>query len=138
MAGLGVLMILMSIVDYWLHRKRRLFDARWFHRFVLLMGPSGFITLLAGWITTEAGRQPWVVYGVMRMVDAVSPLTAQQVGVSLLAFVVVYSIVFGTGIYHLLLRTGPALPGSHTEAPGSHDGNARRPLSLPHQFIERT
>jgi cytochrome bd ubiquinol oxidase subunit I len=141
MAGLGVLMILMSVAGYWLHRKRKLFDARWFQRFVLVMGPSGFITLLAGWITTEAGRQPWVVYGVMRTADAVSPVTAQQVGVSLLAFVVVYSIVFGTGIYYLLklLRTGPALPGTHEhehEHEHAHDGTARRPMSLPHQSIE--
>jgi cytochrome bd ubiquinol oxidase subunit I len=138
MAGLGVLMILMSIAGYWLHRKRKLFDTRWFHRFVLMMGPSGFVTLLAGWVTTEAGRQPWVVYGVMRTADAVSPVTAQQVGVSLLAFVIVYTIVFGTGIYYLLklLRQGPALPGTHTDAPSSADGNARRPLSLPKQSIE--
>jgi cytochrome d ubiquinol oxidase subunit I len=135
MAGLGVLMIVMSVAAWWLHRKRRLFDARWFHRFALAMGPTGFITLLAGWVTTEAGRQPWVVYGVMRTADAVSPVTAQQVGVSLLAFVIVYTIVFGTGIYYLLklLRHGPALPGSHTP---TSDGSARRPLSLPHQSIE--
>ena len=88
------------------------------------MGPTGFITLLAGWVTTEAGRQPWVVYGVMRTADAVSPVTAQQVGVSLLAFVIVYTIVFGTGIYYLLklLRHGPALPGSPAQ---SSDGSAR-------------
>ncbi len=138
MAGLGVLMILMSIAGWLLHRKRKLFDARWFHRFVLIMGPSGFITLLAGWVTTEAGRQPWVVYGVMRTADAVSPVTAQQVGVSLLAFVIVYTIVFGTGIYYLLklLRHGPALPGAPSHTPDSSDGTARRPMSLPHQSIE--
>jgi cytochrome bd ubiquinol oxidase subunit I len=137
MAGLGVLMIVMSIAGWWLHRRRTLFEARWFHRFVLWMGPSGFVTLLAGWITTEAGRQPWVVYGVMRTADAVSPVTAQQVGVSLLAFVIVYSIVFGTGIYYLLklLRHGPALPGSHTEAP-TLPGGAHRPLGVPGQSIE--
>ena len=137
MAGLGVLMIVMSVASWLLHRKRRLFEARWFHRFVLLMGPSGFITLLAGWVTTEAGRQPWVVYGVMRTADAVSPVTAQQVGVSLLAFVIVYTIVFGTGIYYLLklLRQGPALPGQTPHEPSS-EGTARRPLSLPTQSIE--
>jgi len=135
MAGLGVLMIVMSIAAWWLHRKRRLFDARWFHRFALAMGPTGFITLLAGWVTTEAGRQPWVVYGVMRTADAVSLVTAQQVGVSLLAFVIVYTIVFGTGIYYLLklLRHGPALPGSPAQP---SDGSARAPLSLPQQSIE--
>jgi cytochrome d ubiquinol oxidase subunit I len=75
------------------------------------------------------------VYGVMRTADAVSPVTAQQVGVSLLAFVIVYTIVFGTGIYYLLklLRHGPALPGASTQP---SDGSARRPLSLPNQSIE--
>ena len=90
----------------------------WFQRFAVAMGPTGFITLLAGWVTTEAGRQPWVVYGVMRTVDAVSPLTAQQVGVSLMVFVIVYFLVFGTGIYYMLklMRTGPALPGTRRTA----------------------
>ncbi len=102
MVGLGVLMALMAIIGFALKRRGRLLDSPAFHRFVLLMGPSGFISLLAGWITTEAGRQPWVVYGVMRTAHALSPVTAQQVGVTLLAFVVVYTLVFGTGIYYML------------------------------------
>jgi cytochrome d ubiquinol oxidase subunit I len=109
MAGLGVLMALMAIAALVLRRRGRLFDSPLFHRFVLVMGPSGFISLLAGWITTEAGRQPWVVYGVMRTSQALSPVTVQQVGVSLFAFVVVYSLVFGTGIYYMIkvARSGP-------------------------------
>jgi cytochrome d ubiquinol oxidase subunit I len=105
------------------------------------MGPTGFITLLAGWVTTEAGRQPWVVYGVMRTAQAVSPLTTQQVGISLMAFVVVYFLVFGTGIYYMLklMRTGPALPG-HTPhgAPEQRSPNqtARRPLSAADHMID--
>jgi cytochrome d ubiquinol oxidase subunit I len=111
MAGLGMLMALMAIAGFVLRRRNRLFNSKLFQRFVLVMGPSGFICLLAGWITTEAGRQPWVVYGVMRTSQALSPITAQQVGVSLFAFVVVYSLVFGTGIYYMikLACTGPAL-----------------------------
>jgi cytochrome d ubiquinol oxidase subunit I len=101
-----------------------------FHRFVLLMGPSGFISLLAGWITTEAGRQPYVVYGVMRTSQALSPVTAQQVSVSLFAFVAVYSLVFGTGIYYMfkLARTGPTV--SHET--GGHG------IGLPHHSIPNT
>jgi cytochrome bd ubiquinol oxidase subunit I len=101
----------MAIAGFVLRRRDRLFNSKLFQRFVLVMGPSGFISLLAGWITTEAGRQPWVVYGVMRTSQALSPITAQQVGVSLFAFVVVYSLVFGTGIYYMikLACTGPAL-----------------------------
>jgi cytochrome d ubiquinol oxidase subunit I len=111
MVGLGLLMIGMAVIARILNRRGRLYEAKWFHRFVLLMGPSGVISLLAGWVTTEVGRQPWVVYGVMRTAQAASPLSAQQVGVSLMAFVVVYFAVFGTGVYYLLklMRTGPAV-----------------------------
>jgi cytochrome d ubiquinol oxidase subunit I len=80
------------------------------------------------------------VYGVMRTADAVSPVTAQQVGVSLLVFVIVYTLVFGTGIYYLLklLKHGPALPGTTTRAPDMDDAGhtARRPLSAVTQSIE--
>jgi cytochrome d ubiquinol oxidase subunit I len=144
MAGLGVLMIVMSIAAWVLRRRGRLFEAKWFQRLCVAMGPSGFITLLAGWVTTEAGRQPWVVYGVMRTSQAVSPLTTQQVGLSLMTFVVVYFLVFGTGVYYMLklMRSGPALPGSK-----SHDmprglpepipaQTARRPLSAADQMID--
>ncbi|RKP47820.1 cytochrome ubiquinol oxidase subunit I [Pararobbsia silviterrae] len=111
MAGLGVLMAVMALCALVLRLRGRLFDAVRFHRFVLIMGPSGFVSLLAGWITTEAGRQPWVVYGLMRTADAVALVTAQQVGATLFAFVVVYTLVFGTGIYYMLrlMRTGPAV-----------------------------
>src|SRR5580692_11697953 len=134
MAGLGVLMILMSLAAWVLRRRERLFEAKWFQRVAVAMGPTGFISLLAGWTTTEAGRQPWVVYGVMRTAQAVSPVTAQQVGVSLMVFVVVYTLVFGTGIYYLLklLKAGPALPGQTTRVPRMDDHNhtARRPISV--------
>ncbi|MEA3123168.1 MAG: cytochrome bd ubiquinol oxidase subunit, partial [Caballeronia sp.] len=140
MAGLGVLMILMSAAGFVLRRKNKLFESKMFQRFVLVMGPTGFISLLAGWVTTEAGRQPWVVYGVMRTAQAVSPVSAQQVGVTLLIFVIVYTLVFGTGIYYLLklLKTGPALPGTITHAPRMDDDNhtARRPLSAATHSIE--
>ncbi|QBQ99989.1 cytochrome ubiquinol oxidase subunit I [Paraburkholderia pallida] len=124
MVGLGILMIVLGVAGWWLRRRGTLYESRAFQRFALAMGPTGFITLLAGWITTEAGRQPWVVYGVMRTSQAVSPLTAQQVGISLMTFVVVYFLVFGTGIYYILklIRTGPALPGA---VPGTKPPAAR-------------
>jgi cytochrome d ubiquinol oxidase subunit I len=73
------------------------------------MGPSGIVALLAGWITTEVGRQPWTVYGVFRTVDSVSPVSSQQVGVSLLIFVLVYFLVFGMGFYYMMkmMKRGP-------------------------------
>ena len=65
------------------------------------MAPSGLIAVIAGWITTEVGRQPWVVYGALRTADAASPVGASAVGTSLIVFVVIYFTVFGTGIVYL-------------------------------------
>jgi cytochrome d ubiquinol oxidase subunit I len=129
-----VLMILMSLAAWGLRRRERLFESKWFQRFAVVMGPSGFITLLAGWVTTEAGRQPWVVYGVMRTSQAVSPLTTQQVGISLMAFVVVYFLVFGTGIYYMLklMRSGPALPGHTPHGVPRHEPREPRVPQVPH------
>jgi cytochrome d ubiquinol oxidase subunit I len=127
MAGLGLLMAAMALTAAVQRWRGRLYDSRMFHRFVLLMGPSGLISLLAGWITTEAGRQPWVVYGVLRTSEALSPtITAQQVGVSLLGFVVVYSLVFGTGIYYIFKLAGSGPTASpDTDPPAGPDSHAR-------------
>lgn len=128
MVGLGGLMILLAGLGAWLYRRGRLYESRPYLRFAVAMGPSGFIALLAGWVTTEVGRQPWVVYGLMRTVDAASPVTYQQVSTSLFIFVVVYCLVFGTGIYYLLklLRHGPQpdhdplLDTAHAAQAGRH------------------
>jgi len=133
MAALGMLMILLALIGLTLRRHGRIYESRSFQRCVLAMGPAGFITLLAGWVTTEAGRQPWVVYGVLRTAQAVSPVTQQDVSVSLMIFVVVYFLVFCTGIYYILklLRLGPP----HNEAMSSPlpnadaSGSGRRPLA---------
>ena len=128
MVGLGLLMIVLAVGAWFLDRRGRLYDARWFHRFALLMGPSGFVTLLAGWVTTEVGRQPWVVYGVMRTSQAMSPLTTQQVGISLMTFVVVYFLVFGTGIYYMLklMHAGPHItPKDDDVREEAHPGGRR-------------
>lgn len=109
MVGLGMLMIVLALLGARLHCRGRLHQSRGFLRFAVAMGPAGYIALLAGWITTEVGRQPWVVYGLLRTADAVSPVSRQQVGLSLLIFVALYTIVFGTGIFYLfkILRSGP-------------------------------
>jgi cytochrome d ubiquinol oxidase subunit I len=110
MAGIGMLMLATVVIGAALRRGGRLYEARWFQHVVLCMGPSGLIALLAGWITTEVGRQPWAVYGVLRTADAVSPVDARQVGVSLLVLVVAYALVFGAGIFYMfkLMARGPA------------------------------
>lgn len=75
---------------------------RWLQRATLLMAPSGFVAVLAGWITTEVGRQPWTVYGLLRTSESASPLDAPVVAASLIAFIVVYFILFGAGTYYAL------------------------------------
>ena len=79
------------------------------------MLPSGFVAVLAGWTVTEVGRQPWVVHGLMRTRDAVSPsLTGADVLTSIVLYVVVYLIVFGAGIFYMV-RLARAGPPEHVE-----------------------
>jgi cytochrome d ubiquinol oxidase subunit I len=102
MVGIGSLMALMGLAGLVLRFRRRLYDTGWLLRAAVAMGPSGFVAVLAGWITTEVGRQPWTVYGVLRTSDSLSPIGAPAVAGSLIAFVVVYTIVFGAGVLYLL------------------------------------
>ena len=89
MVGLGVLMVTLSLIALWLRKRRKLYETSWFHKFAVVMGPAGYVAMLAGWITTEVGRQPWVVYGIMRTKDGLShTVSADQVGLSLFIFVV--------------------------------------------------
>ena len=133
MAGLGMLMILLALIGLLLRRHGRVYENRLFQRVMVAMGPAGFVTLLAGWITTEAGRQPWVVYGVLRTAQAVSPVTQQDVSVSLMIFVIVYCLVFCTGIYYILklLRIGPAYDDAGPRSASAADAHSsgRRPLA---------
>lgn len=126
MVGLGLLMILLGGVGAILIWRRRLFDSPWFLRFCVAMGPSGFIAVLAGWMVTEVGRQPWVVYGVLRTRDAVSPVTTAEVATSLTAYILVYAVVFTAGALFILrlMAEGPvaalAEPAPRQDrAPGS-------------------
>ncbi|MGV6803159.1 MAG: cytochrome ubiquinol oxidase subunit I [Ruegeria sp.] len=105
MLGLG----LWSLLARW---KSRLYDWSWMHRAALVMGPSGFIAVLAGWITTEVGRQPYTVYGLLRTADSLAPVDAPAVATSLVAFAVVYFFVFGAGVFYILrmMNKRPATP----------------------------
>ena len=102
MVGLGTAMLLLGLwaaVAWW---RGRLTTDRWLQRAAVAMGPAGFLAVLAGWITTEVGRQPYTVYGHLLTADSVSPIAAPAVATSLLAFVVVYFFVFGAGFFYLL------------------------------------
>ncbi len=111
MVGIGFIMTLVGLWSLLARLKGRLYDWRWLHRAGVLMAPSGSIAILAGWITTEVGRQPYTVYGLLRTADSVSPLAAPAVNASLLTFVLVYFVVFGAGIYYLfkLFKRTPSL-----------------------------
>lgn len=102
MVGLGFAMLAIGAWSLLARMRQRLYDWRWLHRAAVIMGPSGLIAVLAGWVTTEVGRQPYTIYGMLRTTASHSPLAAPAVATSLLAFVVVYFFVFGAGIYYLL------------------------------------
>jgi cytochrome d ubiquinol oxidase subunit I len=111
MVGLGLLMFALGLyaVIAWLRGK--LFDQPALYRFALAMGPAGFVAVIAGWVTTEVGRQPFTVYGLLRTADSVSPLAAPAVASSLVAFIIVYFIVFSVGAWYILKLMGrPPVP----------------------------
>jgi cytochrome bd ubiquinol oxidase subunit I len=129
MVAIGMLMLVVGLVSLYLRIRGRLYDTRWFLRLCVACLPIGFIAILAGWFTTEIGRQPWVVHEILRTAAGVSPmLSGAQVLTSLLVFIGAYSIVFGAGIYYMvrLVQRGPAEPSSGHPLRG-----ARRPLSVP-------
>jgi cytochrome bd ubiquinol oxidase subunit I len=102
MVGLGMLMFGLGLLSLFMRWRRRLYNSRLLHRFALAMGPSGFVAVIAGWITTEVGRQPWVIYNLLRTRDAVSPIGAPGVTGSLIAFILVYFAVFAAGTWYIL------------------------------------
>jgi cytochrome d ubiquinol oxidase subunit I len=102
MVGIGFAMLtigLWSLLGRW---RKKLYDWSWLHRAALAMGPSGFVAVIAGWITTEVGRQPFTIYGFLRTSESASPLSTPAVATSLLAFVIVYFAVFGAGTWYIL------------------------------------
>ncbi|MGI3167620.1 cytochrome ubiquinol oxidase subunit I [Pseudooceanicola sp. C21-150M6] len=102
MLGLGA----WGALSYW---QRQLYDRPWLHRAAVAMGPMGFVAVLCGWITTEVGRQPWTVYGLLKTQDSASPIDLPAVSASLTAFIIVYFIIFGIGTYYLfhLMKAPP-------------------------------
>jgi cytochrome d ubiquinol oxidase subunit I len=125
MVAMGVAMIALGLwgVVVWL--LRRLDGAHFYHRMLVLAAPSGFVAVLAGWIAAEVGRQPYVIHGVMRTADAVSPVAGGQVAASLLVYMIVYAIVFSAGALYILRliaagpESGEAPPSDRHHPPGS-------------------
>jgi cytochrome d ubiquinol oxidase subunit I len=141
MVGIGLAMLALGIWSLYLRWTGTLFTNRWFLRATMLMTPAGFGAVLFGWYTAEIGRQPYVVYGHLRTADAVSPVTAEAVTGSLVAFLVVYAIIFGFGSYYLakLLQKGPEPIEEALRGPDFDerlDRKAKRPLSVPDETLE--
>ena len=138
MISIGFAMLGIGVLSLYLRWRGRLYDARPFLRAAIMMGPAGFVAVLAGWITTEVGRQPYTVYGQLTTAQSVSPIDAAAVGASLIAFIVVYFALFGAGTFYILrlmnhpphvaesglapdepVRAGGIMPGPVMDAKGA-------------------
>jgi len=131
MVGIGVLMLLVVVASAWAWWRGRLAQSVWTLRGWQCLSGSGFVALLAGWRVTEIGRQPWVIHGLLRTRDAVTPgLQAGTVASSLAAYATVYAIIFGAGMWYLwrLLKKGPQV-GETPPARGGGTRTGARPLS---------
>ena len=119
MVGIAVIMLAVVVASLWLRWRGELFHTDWFLWCCTLASPLGFIAVTAGWATTEVGRQPWTVYGLLRTSDSVSPsLTGVDVTISLIGYCVVYLVMFSAGLALMfrLVRLGPTEAALEPEA----------------------
>jgi cytochrome d ubiquinol oxidase subunit I len=117
MVGIGLLIAALGLWSLFARWRRRLTEDRWLLRFALLLGPAGFVAVISGWITTEVGRQPYTVYGLLRTADSASPVGAPGVAASLIAFIVVYTLVFGAGVGFILKLMGDSPKPHESDLP---------------------
>ena len=127
MVGIGLVMIAAGLIGVVLWWRRRLFETHWYLALASRGWWLGFVAVIAGWTVTESGRQPWIATGILRTLDAASPVPAASIALSLALFVIVYAIVFTMGIYYInrLIAKGPEGPAG--EPPST--GVPNRPLS---------
>jgi cytochrome d ubiquinol oxidase subunit I len=125
MLGLGMFMIAAALFGVFLWWRRSLFETRWFLHVLAQSWWVGFVAVIAGWVVTESGRQPWVVHGLMRTADATSPVPGATIAGTLALFVLAYGVVFSFGIYYInrLIAKGP-----DTVESGGSDALANRPI----------
>lgn len=136
MVGLGMLMLLLGAVGALLRWRSRLYDTPIFHRALMTVAPIGFVALVAGWVTTEAGRQPWVVYGLLRTVNASSSLTSGSMVASLLGFMLVYAVIFSIGIYYMLQLIRKEPMGVMPQGGPGEQRQPKRPMSATSESLE--
>jgi len=129
MVGIGVFMILVALTGAFLLWRGTLFTHTLFLRVVSMMAPLPFLAVLAGWFVTEAGRQPWLVYGLMRVEEGITPsLTGWMVLLTLIGYLLVYAAIFAAGLFYLarIMRAGP---GAYPVMPDEGHGRPKRPFS---------
>ncbi len=126
MVGIGLLMILTALSALLLIWRKKLFQSTLFQKWCILMSPSGFVAILAGWFTTEIGRQPYLVYNLLRRSDGLSPVPVEPILLSLIMFLVVYLFIFGMAIYYILhlIAKGPEPLIDTEETFGAHGAAA--------------
>jgi cytochrome bd ubiquinol oxidase subunit I len=121
MYGIAIIMFGIAVASLWLRWQGHLFSTRWFLRLLVMMAPSGVIATLGGWYLAEAGRQPWVIYGILRTADAISPVPAAALLSTLIAFVCVYALFMAAFLLFTarMIRRGPLAAPAQAEASGS-------------------
>jgi len=117
MVGLGLAILGLGVAGLYARWRGRLYEWPWLLRAAVAMGPAGFLAVIAGWVTTEVGRQPFTVYGLLTTAQSRSPLAAPAVAASLTAFAVVYFCVFGAGVYYLLRMMAKPPQAGESEPP---------------------
>jgi cytochrome d ubiquinol oxidase subunit I len=130
MVGIGLAMLALTVCSWWVWARGELDRSRWFHKLCEIASPLGFVAVIAGWVTTEVGRQPWTVYGLMRTKDSVTPsLAGSDVLASLIVYVVAYIVIFGIGGFFMVrfLRAGPV--DKAPDAGRRGQGTPARPMS---------
>ncbi|MGZ9089212.1 MAG: cytochrome ubiquinol oxidase subunit I [Rhodoplanes sp.] len=127
MLAIGLFMIAAGLVGAFLWWRGRLFNTTWYLKIVAQTWWIGFVAVIAGWVVTESGRQPWVVHGVLRTADATSPVPGGSVATTLALFVLVYGVVFSTGIYYINRLIAKGLAGRADDTPTT--GTPLRPIS---------
>jgi cytochrome d ubiquinol oxidase subunit I len=140
MLALGMTMFTLAVISLWLRWHGRLYSARWFLRALVVMAPSGVVATLGGWYTAETGRQPWVITGMMRTADALSPVPAATLLTTLIAFVCVYSVFFGAFLIFTLrlIRRGPAGLPAHALPSGSLKRDLRPEIAGVQPYLSGT
>lgn len=134
MVGLGLLMIAVALTGLVLRRKAQYWQRPWFLQTMRFMSVTPFIAVLAGWIVTETGRAPWLVYGIMSHSEGITPsLTGGMALFTLIGYMVVYALVFTAGLYYLMRVLHDGLEAEVTEYPSDHP---KRPLSATHVPFE--